>query len=44
MTALRERPAECGDVALRSETLPHMRFPLGVGSTFESADGAATVT
>jgi len=40
LLALRELPAECGKVALRSERLPQLLGYMGVGSTFEAAGAA----
>jgi PAS domain S-box-containing protein len=40
LTALRDRPPECGSIALRVEPLSEMRLPLGVASTFECARAA----
>src|SRR5262249_1145415 len=40
LAALREKPAECAATGLRVHPLPHLTFPLGVGSTFEAAGAA----
>jgi PAS domain S-box-containing protein len=40
LAELRDRPPECGSMALRVESLHEMRLPLGVGSTFECAGAA----
>jgi hypothetical protein len=40
LDALREKPAECGGKGLRVVTIPHLRLPLGVGSSFAAAGAA----
>jgi PAS domain S-box-containing protein len=37
---LRDKPAECSSAALRVQTIPHLTFPAGLASTFESAGAA----
>ncbi len=40
LTVLRDRPPECGAMALRVQPVPDMRLPLAVASTFECAGAA----
>jgi PAS domain S-box-containing protein len=40
LTALREKPAECGSMALRAWTIPGLTLQLGTGSTFPAAGAA----
>jgi PAS domain S-box-containing protein len=40
LDALREKPAECGATGFRVVTIPHLRLPLGVGSSFAAAGAA----
>jgi PAS domain S-box-containing protein len=37
---LRNKPAECSSAVLRVQTVPHLTFPAGLASTFESAGAA----